>query len=98
MITQAKSRFPQDAPLAPHSYRAVRCFDMTLGEGDVMPSDVLDLIDAKGIAAELGVHVVTVRKLLSTGELPSTKVGNRRLVRRRDLVKFIDDRIDGRAY
>jgi len=63
-----------------------------------MPSDVLDLIDAKGIAAELGVHVVTVRKLLSTGELPSTKVGNRRLVRRRDLVKFIDDRIDGRAY
>lgn len=57
-------------------------------------SPVYDLLDAHQIADELGVSVKTVRRWMSTGQLRSAPIGNRRLTRREDLTAFLHSRIE----
>lgn len=47
------------------------------------------LLPLTEVADRLGVSVSTVRHLISTGALPSVKVGRRRLVQRGDLKRFV---------
>ncbi len=48
-------------------------------------SDVSDYLRAAAIAQLLGVSERTVRRLIASGELPSSKFGGARLVSRADL-------------
>jgi len=46
-------------------------------------------------AERLGVSRQTVRRLISTGDLPSVRIGSRVLIRPGDIAAFIDARVDG---
>jgi excisionase family DNA binding protein len=60
--------------------------------GRVQPSSTLEPLaySVKDAAAVLGVSRSTVYELIASGELPSTKLGNRRLIRRQALVYLLD--------
>ena len=45
------------------------------------------------IARVTGISISTVKRLIKTRELPSLRVGKCRLVRRRDLEKFLESRV-----
>jgi Helix-turn-helix domain len=62
--------------------------------GWTAPAGVIraDLLDAEQIADELDVNVKLVRRWMTDGDLPSVKLGNRRVVRRAWLEAFIDAR------
>lgn len=55
-------------------------------------TDVCLLLDRRQAAALLGVSPGTVDNLRLRGELPSLKLGARRLYDRRDIIAFIDAR------
>lgn len=48
------------------------------------------LLDVRDAARYLGVSRTLLYSLLSSGALPSVKVGQRRLVRRADLERFVE--------
>lgn len=50
------------------------------------------LLDVPEVAAALRVSESMVRKLLAAGAIPKIKVGDRVLVARKDLARFIRDR------
>jgi excisionase family DNA binding protein len=45
------------------------------------------------VAKVSGISVSTVKRLIKTRQLPSLRVGKCRLVRRRDLEKFLESRV-----
>ena len=51
-----------------------------------------EILDAVQIGQRLGVHPVTVRRWMTTGELRTRKIGRRRVSRREWLDAFIDGR------
>lgn len=51
-----------------------------------------DLLDAVEIGQCLGVHPVTVRKWMNSGELRTRKLGRRRVARRSWIDAFVDGR------
>ena len=64
-----------------------------------MPSVVIDddppiepLLSVNATAAVLAVSTRHVKRLIVSGELPSLKIGRRRLVRRQDIVAFVEAR------
>lgn len=63
------------------------CFNMTSDD-----DGEFELLDADDIGREMGVHVVTVRKWWSTGQLAARKIGRRQVSRRSDLREFIERR------
>jgi excisionase family DNA binding protein len=50
------------------------------------------LLDTNDVAYALHIGLSSARGLMARGELPSLRVGDRRLVRREDLMKFIEER------
>ena len=51
------------------------------------------LLSVADLAEELGLSRTTGYDLLWSGEIPSLKIGRRRLVRRADLTEFIERRL-----
>jgi excisionase family DNA binding protein len=62
---------------------------MTKRDGsEVLSYRVPDIVRATGLS------VSSVKRLIKTRQLPSLRVGKCRLVRRRDLEKFLESRVD----
>ncbi|WP_207264893.1 helix-turn-helix domain-containing protein [Desulfovibrio sp. Huiquan2017] len=55
-------------------------------------SDSLNLFTIKEVAGVLRVHRATVSRLITAGALPHLAVGSRKLVLKKDLLAFIDNR------
>lgn len=53
------------------------------------------LIDVETAANRLSVSERTLRSYLSDGTILSVKIGRRRLIRAKDLEKFVEDHLDG---
>jgi excisionase family DNA binding protein len=53
-----------------------------------------ELISVAQLARELAVSLTSSYGLLWSGEIPSLKIGSRRLVRRADLREFIERRLE----
>jgi excisionase family DNA binding protein len=56
--------------------------------------DTERLLSVAEVAEELGLSRTTGYDLLWSGEIPSLKIGRRRLVRRRDLLDYIQARLE----
>jgi excisionase family DNA binding protein len=50
-----------------------------------------DLLNVTEVATYLGLHRRTVQRYVQEGKLPAYKVGKRYMVRREDLIKFLEE-------
>ena len=61
------------------------------------PTEHEHLLSVEELARFLGVGRTSAYNLLSAGDIPSIRIGKLRKIRREDVERFLEDRLEGRS-